>query len=277
MTITSSFRKKRKFKKIVKDIKSLKIQGARDIARKALFAYFLFPSEKTRRKLISLRPTEPMLVNVLNKTKKDSYKEIFSHFEFAQDKINKNVFKLIKSKDLIFTHCHSSAVVESLIYAKNKGKKFEVYNTETRPFFQGRKTLKELSDAKIKVTHFVDSAINVALTKQQGTKKVKKIFLGADAIMSDGVLNKIGSGAISQLAKDNKIPLYIVADSWKYSKHPVKIEQRSPKEIWNKIFKKSLIQNPSFELIPKNQIKAIVSELGILTYSEFLKKVRKQI
>ena len=59
---------------------------------------------------------------------------------------------------------------------KKHRKKFEVYNTETRPLFQGRKTAQELRKAKIKVTTFVDAAARVALTREQETKKVDLVF-----------------------------------------------------------------------------------------------------
>ena len=44
----------------------------------------------------------------------------------------------------------------------------------------------------------------------------------------------------------------------------------------NKLPKNSKIKirNPAFEFIPKKYIKGIVSEYGILSYSEFLKKVK---
>ncbi|MCH9032811.1 MAG: hypothetical protein IIB00_11220 [candidate division Zixibacteria bacterium] len=34
------------------------------------------------------------------------------------------------------------------------------------------------------------------------------------------------------------------------------------------------IRNPAFELVPKKYIKAIVSELGVMKYDEFLKKCK---
>ena len=96
--------KKRAFNKIVKDIKEIKIQGARNIAKKALYAYSLIPTKASKKKLLSSRPTEPMMENVLDMTEKKSYKEILKHFDEAQNKINKAVLKLIKNKDDIFTH-----------------------------------------------------------------------------------------------------------------------------------------------------------------------------
>lgn len=269
--------KKKIFNKIASDIKSIKIQGARNIAKKALYAYSLFPTEASLKKLVSLRATEPMLVNVLKKTKTMNFNEINLHFDSAQNKINKFVFDLIKNEDIIYTHCHSTNVTNALIYAKKKGKKFEVYNTETRPIFQGRRTAIELKKAGIKVTMFVDSGMDTALTKNDFSKKVSKIFIGADALLKKGVINKIGSGMLSKLSKVHKIPLYIIADSWKYSPKDVKIEERDFHEVWDKIPKNSQIKikNPAFELVKKKYIAGIITELGFMRYNQFLRAVKK--
>lgn len=271
---------KKRFNKIVNDIKNIKIQGARNIAKSALYACSLYSKDsclvhpEAIKKLINARPTEPMLINTLHNFKKIGYKKTLSHFDSAQNSINPLVFKIIKSNDVIFTHCHSTNVINALIYSKKKGKKFEVYNTETRPLFQGRKTAEELRKAGIKITQFVDSAIDIALEKKQNTKKADIIFLGADAILKDGVINKVGSGMIAELAHIHKIPLYIVADSWKYSGHCVKIEERDFHEIWKKVPKRVKVRNPAFEKIQKKYIKAVISEMGVLSYTSFLKKVK---
>jgi len=270
--------KREEFNKISKGKKEIKIQGARNIAKKALYAYSLIPTENSIKKLISLRSTEPMLVNVLRRAKTETLKEIFEHFDSAQNEINKLVFSLIHDGDVVYTHCHSTNVTHALIYTKKKGKHFEVYNTETRPLFQGRKTATELKKAGIKVTMFVDSAMDIALMGKDGGKKVSKVFIGADALLKKGIINKVGSGMIGKLAKLNKIPLYVLADSWKYSPKEVKIEERSFHEVWKRLPNNSLIKikNPAFELLKKKYIKEIVSELGIHTYSKFLKIVKKK-
>ncbi len=61
--------------KIYKDIKSVKIQGATNVARAALKAYSLSPKKSTIKKLKSLRPTEPMLQNVLKNKKIKKFKD----------------------------------------------------------------------------------------------------------------------------------------------------------------------------------------------------------
>jgi len=270
--------KKRVFNKIIKDIKSIKIQGAKNVAKKALYAYSLIPSEESKKILLSLRPTEPMLKKSLSLIGKKSYKDILRHFDESQDKINKNVFSLISKDDKIFTHCHSTNVINSLIYSHIRGKNFEVFNTETRPLFQGRKTIKDLKKAGIKVTMFVDSAFASVIEKDSSKDKIyaNKIFLGSDALLSNGIINKIGSKTISELAYSHKIPVYIIADSWKYTSKKVLLENRRPSEIWNKVKFRVKIKNPAFEFVPKKFIYRIVSEYGILTYNQFLKIINKK-
>jgi translation initiation factor 2B subunit (eIF-2B alpha/beta/delta family) len=271
----------KRFNRIISDIKKIKIQGARNIAKAALHACSLYPGTclihpLAKKKLSEARPTEPMLVNVLHNYEKLGYKKTLNHFDDAQNKIDQFVFKLIKNNSIIFTHCHSTNVINSLIYAKRKGKKFQVYNTETRPLFQGRKTARELEKAGIKVTTFIDSATDIALERKQGTRKTSLILIGADAILKDGVINKVGSDMIAELAHVDKIPLYVVADSWKYSSHHVPIEERDFHEVWARVPRHIKVRNPAFEKVPRKYIKAIVSELGILPYNTFIKKVHRK-
>jgi ribose 1,5-bisphosphate isomerase len=253
--------KKKRVDKILKDIKSIKIQGASNIAKKALLAYRLIPTKATKRRLSSSRPTEPMMIKVLELAERNkNYSEILKHFEEAQEKINQKVLRLIKDKDVILTHCHSTNVIKALIYAKERGKKFEVYNTETRPLFQGKKTSKELMAAGIKVTMFIDSSVGVVLSGEQGDKKPDKVFLGADAILKKSVINKIGSGAIAKLAKQENVPVYIIADSWKKTNKKIPIEQRKLDEIWKNAPKKIRIKNYAFGVVDKKYITEIISD-----------------
>ena len=269
---------KKRFNRILKDIKSIKIQGATNIAKNALYAYSLMPNKESKRRLMTARPTEPMLFNAIKRMENQSYSHIISHFDSAQNRINEFVYKLIKNGDKIFTHCHSTNVIKALIYAKKKGKNFSVYNTETRPLMQGRKTSLELKKAGIKVTQFIDSSFAFAIERENKKDKIyaDKIFLGSDAILKKGVINKIGSGLISEISYNHRIPIYIIADSWKFTNKKVPMEIRSLNEIWDAVPKEIKIVNPAFEFIPKKRITAIISEFGKLNYDKFLKKVGKE-
>ena len=267
--------KKKRFDKIVSDIKKIKIQGASSVARAALEAYHLFPNKKSIKILLDSRPTEPMMERVLSMAEKNPYGEILKHFDQTQEKINRLVFKLIKKDKVILTHCHSTNVSKALIYAHKKGKRFEVYTTETRPLYQGRKTAKELRKAGIKVTLIVDSSLGIALSQKQGFKKVNRVLLGADALLKDGIINKVGSELVARIAKEEKTPFYIVADSWKFTKKKLPIEQRNLNEIWDKAPRNIKIRNPAFEFVHKKYIKGIVTELGLINYDRFVRKISR--
>lgn len=269
----------KEFNKICADIKSIKIQGARNIAKKALYAYNINSTKSAIKKLKSLRPTEPMLINVLTMIENGKkYSEIVKHFDVAQDEINKQVYGYIKNGDVIMTICHSTNVTNALIYSWKMGRRFEVYTLETRPLFQGRKTARELSSAKIPTTAFVDSAMGVAMNKEQEIKNATKIFIGADALLKKGVVNKIGSGILAQIAKNEKVPFYIIADSWKYSPKSIELEMRDFHEVWDKIPKNHHIKvkNPAFELIKKKLISGIFTEIGFMKYNTFIKQMMKK-
>ncbi|MBU2616277.1 MAG: hypothetical protein KKC19_04195 [Nanoarchaeota archaeon] len=265
-----------RFEKIVEDIKSIKIQGATNVARFALEAYFLNPSKKSKKILLKSRPTEPMMQRALDLAESKTKEEILEHFDSSKEKINQYALKLIKNKDRIFTHCHSSTVSNALIHAKKNGRKFRVYNTETRPLYQGRKTSRELTSAGIDTILFIDSSMANVLERTEKGDNIyaTKIFLGADALTKKGAINKVGSYSISRLAHLNKISLYILADSWKYTPKKPLIEQRSFKEVWENPPKNVKIKNPAFEMIPKKYISRIVTELGVMGYEAFLKKCR---
>ena len=255
-----------KFSRICKDIKDLKIQGAVNVARKGLEAYSLKPGKNSIRKLLSLRPTEPMLRNVLDYAERFSVEEAFKVIDKHLERILSYGKKFIKNKRRIFTHCHSSAVVNVL----KLNKKLTVFNTETRPLFQGRKTGEELSKAGINVVNLVDAA---AL---EYIKKSDAVVLGADAILNNGdVINKIGSGMYAEIAYLHKKPVYIITDSLKYSDRIVKIEYRISREIWDENLRNLKVENPAFSVIQSKYITRIVSDLGMLRVKEFLEEINR--
>jgi ribose 1,5-bisphosphate isomerase len=261
----------------VRDIRKLKIQGAFKIALAAIKAWETAKDKrKAERKLFASRPTEPMLRNSLAYLKKyGKTKELIAKLKSDQEKIIQYAVGKVPQKGIVYTHCHSSTVNEILKKAKHKGKKFLVTVTETRPFFQGRITAKEMAKAKIPVILFVDSAARLAM------KKVDVMLIGADAITAEGVvINKIGSELMSEVANNYKIPIYVCTHSWKFDPQTVlgfeeKIEKRAAKEIWNRHPKGVSISNYVFEKVDPNKITAIISELGVLKPNVFVEEVKK--
>ncbi|MBN2112081.1 S-methyl-5-thioribose-1-phosphate isomerase [Candidatus Woesearchaeota archaeon] len=293
------------FQQVVKDIKELKIQGAEAVSQEGIKSLkivvlkskaltvdgFLHEMEKARKELISTRPTEPYLRNsigsvfnnwegkTLRELKENVLSKIQQTLAWMQNSKGRVVLagaKKIKKGMVVFTHCHSSTVVDILVEAKTQGRAFSVHNTETRPKLQGRKTAKELAAAGIKVRHYVDSAARLAL------KKADIMLIGADAITSEGrVINKIGSELFAEVARKYDIPVYVCTNSWKFDPKTIfgfteEIEERAPQEVWKNPPKNVTIDNHAFEIINPDLITGVITELGIFEPQVLVEEVKKE-
>jgi ribose 1,5-bisphosphate isomerase len=292
------------FENVVENIKSLKIQGAEEVARHAVKALsqivhkskahsakeLLAELTYARKLLLDARPTEPCMRNALNYVLKtvdqtdlirlahdlDSrISHVQEYFEAAERSIAEIGVKKIKNDMVVFTHCHSSTVMLILAKAKQSGLRFEVHNTETRPVFQGRTTAQELSALGVKVSHYVDSAVRLAM------KKSDVFLFGADAIQSDGkIINKIGTELFLEIAQRYDIPSYCCAVSWKFDPLTVygidePIENRRKDEVWPHAPKNVTIMNPAFEVVDPSLVTGVISELGVYRPEVFVDEVRR--
>ena len=124
------------FEKVILNIKNLNIQGATAIAKKGITAFADYvkngknlkkDAEYAKKKLMSARPTEPMLFNaiiyVMKKSKtREDYEKYANEFirikEESEEIIASEGAKLIRTGMNVFTHCHSSSVERILKKAK---------------------------------------------------------------------------------------------------------------------------------------------------------------
>ena len=261
----------------VADIRSLKIQGANAIAKaalRALAADLDETPEADREALASMlsaaRPNEPMLRNLLWAfLASDSGSQGFEALAEAmlervqqeEAAIAVNGAGLIRDGMAVFTHCHSSTAVGVLLEAHRKGIRFKVFNTETRPRFQGRITASELAAEGIPVVHMVDSAAKVALDGAD-------LFLfGADAVLPSGYLiNKVGTGIFCVVASRYDVPTYCATHTLKVVRDAVDetVEQRDPAEVWPAAPPGVLVLNPAFDKVHLKYVTAFVTERGLL-------------
>lgn len=268
---------------VMENIKSVKVQGAKEIAIYALEFLrefckkngFGLKFEVAAYKLEETRPTAVVLHNCLEILKKKrrlkTIDKILKNLNEVTKKIARNGSKLIKNNYKIMTHCHSGEALAVIKQAWKSEKKISVIATETEPLEQGIKTVKELAKEKIPVTLIADSAAGFFM------KDVDVVIVGADAIRLKkpyGVVNKIGTYQLALAAKENKKPFYIAANTLKFDKREkFKIEERSAKEVYKKI-KGVKIRNPAFDIVPWKFITAVITEKGILKPKQILRLLK---
>jgi len=204
----------------------------------------------------------------------------------ANHLIGKHGAKLIQDGDVILTHCNAGALA-TVDYgtalgvvraALEQGKLVKVIAAETRPLLQGaRLTTYELKRDGIQVTLITDGMIGYVMHKRM----VDKVIVGADRIVRDAVINKIGTFTVSVLAKEHKIPFYVAAPTSTFdftrTAEEVVIEERNPEEVTHigsqRIATEGIgVLNPAFDITPLKYVTAVICENGVLDkryYSKF--------
>jgi eIF-2B alpha/beta/delta-like uncharacterized protein len=258
---------------ILADIKSLKIQGATNVAIAIL--KFLAETPGTTKEmgeqLAYARPTEPLAQNAIRyifSGSPGSLQEKIAAYttmiEDAKKKIAAEGVSLIQDGKTYLTHCHASTVTNIFLTAHNAGKQFSVIATETRPLMQGRLTVKELLNGGITdVTMIIDDAAASVLA----TRDIAGVFVGADLLSENGLVNKIGTLSLVLAAKAQNIPVYCISTLLKYDLRPFDqslIETRDPKEIWADAPANVKIFAPAFDFTPYTLGVTMVTEAGIL-------------
>jgi len=262
---------------------------------------FIAEIRSVAKKLTLIKPSETMTQNILGfilfelqdpevKDVKDCSKVVVNKARELKELIKKNEklfvkngLKIVKSftkkyRPLnVFTHCHSSGVRNILrsVSGDKDGMDLKVFNTETRPVFQGRMTAKKMVDDNIDVTMIMDSAAPFVISKKSGSElDIDLVLMGSDAITINGAsINKTGSYGISVAAQYEKIPLYIVTSVLKIKKGfydiiDIPMEVESYKKLWMESPKGLNIINFAFDMVPAEFITGFITEFGILKPEE---------
>jgi ribose 1,5-bisphosphate isomerase len=285
-------------------IRRLEIQGATSIAvsaARALSQDLLdarTPGEAARlldegvAALVAARDTEPTLRNGLRYLQSHVPRDWSDHEEFREaverasgeilglfEESKRRIVEIgarrVRDGDTILTHCHSSAVTETLVEAYRQGRRFRVIQTETRPKYQGRITARELVEAGVDTTMIVDSAARHFM------KEVDFVVVGGDAITSEGnVINKIGTSQVALAAGEARIPFYVVCSLLKFDAVTIHgmyeaIEERDTDEIWEAPPAGLKIRNPAFDVTRRDYIHGVITEEGIISPHSILDAVHR--
>jgi methylthioribose-1-phosphate isomerase len=306
----------RSYDEVAEAIRTMKIRGAPLLGAAAAFALALAAyHSKARRKeeLIGdlekaaerIRGTRPTAVNlfwavdrILDKVRSfsgnaknlatlvvEEAQKIADEDVSANHMIGKHGAELINDGDVILTHCNAGALATvdygtalGVVRATwEQGKGVRVIATETRPMLQGaRLTTYELLRDGIPVTLITDNMVGYVMYERM----VDKVIVGADRIVQDAVINKIGTFTIAVLAKEHNVPFYVAAPKSTFDltlkSSDVAIEEREPEEVTHvgsrKIAAEGVkVLNPAFDITPLDYVTAIICESGILYKEDFRK------
>ncbi len=297
-------------------IKTMKVRGAPLLGAAAAFALALTANNaraETRRQLMAqlekaaetIRATRPTAVNlfwaldrILNKARAsrgtvadvaalvvEEAKSIAAEDAATNRLIGKYGACLIRNGDNVLTHCNAGALATVdygtalgiLRAAWEQGKRFKVYADETRPLLQGaRLTAYELKREGIPVTLITDSMVGYVMSRGM----ISKVVVGADRIVRDAVINKIGTFTVAVVAKEHGVPFYVAAPRSTFDQEhfsaDVTIEERNSDEVTHvggqRVAPEGIdVLNPAFDVTPFKYVSAIICETGVLHRKDFMK------
>ncbi|MBE0519430.1 S-methyl-5-thioribose-1-phosphate isomerase [Candidatus Bathyarchaeota archaeon] len=296
-------------------IKTMKIRGAPLLGAAAAFALALvaYYSKAEKAELVNelekaaetLKETRPTAVNlfwaidrILTKARVfsgnakglaafvvEEAQKIADEDAAANRLIGRHGAELIRDGDVVLTHCNAGALATVdygtalgvIRAAWEQGKKTRVIATETRPKLQGaRLTTYELKRDDIPVTLITDSMVGYVMYK----RLVGKVIVGADRIVRDAVINKIGTYTVAVLAKEHNIPFYVAAPKSTFdlahTSANVIIEQRRSEEVTHigsqRIAPEGVnVLNPAFDITPLKYVTAVICEDGVLSKEDLVK------
>ena len=166
---------------------------------------------------------------------------------------------------LIATLSASAGVLAAITALVADGRKPRVIVAESRPRFEGRDTARSLAEAGVPIWIVADAALPMLLSQASA------LWLGADAVTEQGVLNKIGSYTAALAAREHGVPVWAIAIRRKLipgSTAALGIAEMPPGEIWDAPPAGVRPRNVCFEMVPMALLRGVVVEDEVLGATE---------
>ncbi len=261
---------------IVREMEEERIRGASWLARRGAEAYLLLAESREGEELASAIKELGNLIKSVNRSMASLYnlvrfmpvtddpdrlrrkaEELIRLCDEAKREIGNIGSELIDENEVIITHSFSSAVLEILRMAREKGKSFRVILTESAPDYEGIFLAGELDRLGISFEIITDAQLGMF------AGKATLALVGADNITKDGfVINKAGTYPLALSCHDSGVPFYVAAESFKL--HPV-LSSKEVEIVERPYVRQGYrVRNFLFDVTPWRYVRGIITELGIL-------------
>ena len=186
--------------------------------------------------------------------------EIVESVETAKHDAATNAVELLSDGATVLTHDYSSTVVEAIELAAQEGHHLDVYVTEARPRFLGRKTARALASIdRVDTTLIVDSAAGHYLDE------CDRVVLGMSSIVDETLYNRVGTFPIAATAAELAVPVSVVGAKEKLIEDGFAFENefRSPVEVMREPAEGFSVANPAYDATPTHLLENVVTDEGV--------------
>ncbi|MBI2560945.1 MAG: hypothetical protein HYW08_00735 [candidate division NC10 bacterium] len=180
---------------------------------------------------------------------------------------------LVRSRSLVLTYSNSTAVRLALWRAMGAGRRFEVVCSESRPMREGVRLARRLAALGIPVHLVVDAAL------AEWMERADLVLLGADAILSDVAMNKVGTGPLLQAARRLGVPAFVLADRSKWLPDALarfwRVREEAPEEIARPGLPNLRVHHRYFGAAPISLVTGLVWEGGVTRPAELRRRMTR--
>lgn len=165
--------------------------------------------------------------------------------------------------ETILTHDFSTTVLDALETAADRGLELDVYVTEARSRYLGRKTARQLAEIDGITPHLiVDSASGTVLPD------CDRVVVGMSCIVGETLYNRVGTFPISATAKEVGVPVVVVGSMAKILDEgfAFETEYRPTSEVMLEPVEGIEIENPAYDATPVDLIDRVITDDGIIEY-----------
>lgn len=179
----------------------------------------------------------------------------------AAESIGVHVRKALERVSTIYTYSASSTIRHALLAHHAAGEWFQVVMSEARPGGEGARMAASLAERGIPVRIGTDVWMWSAF-EEEGV-----FLVGADALLSSGWVNKIGSEALASRAREQAVEVVVAADTSKWLPPALaalpRLYDRDPAELVFRPAPTLEARNVYFEEIPYAALDRLITERGV--------------
>ncbi len=184
---------------------------------------------------------------------------VIEDIERAKGRAAENALPLLEDGATILTHDYSTTVLEAVERATELGRELDVYVTEARPRFLGRRTARALAGMDGVTAHLVtDSAAGHYLPD------CDRVLTGMTCIVDGRLYNRVGTFPLAATAASVGVPMSVVGAESKIVDDGFAFENdyRSASEVMREPTAGFSIDNPAYDATPVELLDSVVTDDG---------------
>lgn len=212
-----------------------------------------------REVVAAVAEADPESVAAAKTLTEETIDAVIDRIESAKHRAAENAAEWLEDGMTVLTHDYSSTVLEAIDIAVSNGTYLEVYVTEARPRYLGRKTARALAEMdRVEAHLIVDSASGYYLGECDA------VVVGMDCIVGDTLYNRVGTYPIAAAAADVEVPFVVVGSSAKIVDGGFVFENefRSPSEVMREPAEGFAVENPAYDATPVSLLGPVITDEG---------------